>query len=62
MVALVLGYAAIQFHDKIWQIALLGVGWFIFGRSMAEKTVTLVTVTSSSGESEKNSSGRSWAC
>jgi membrane protease YdiL (CAAX protease family) len=61
VVALVLCYAAIQFRDNLWQIALVGVGWFIFGRSMAEKTVTLVTVTSSSGESEKIPMGRRWA-
>ncbi|MGA8407910.1 MAG: CPBP family intramembrane glutamic endopeptidase [Candidatus Acidiferrales bacterium] len=61
MVALVLCYAVFQFPGKIWQIALVGVGWFIFGRSMAEKTVTLVTVTSSSGEPEKISWGRRWA-
>ena len=61
MVALVLCYAVFQFPGKIWQIALVGAGWFIFGRSMAEKTVTLVTVTSSSGEPEKISWGRRWA-
>jgi membrane protease YdiL (CAAX protease family) len=53
MVALVLGYAAFLFPDNIWKIALVGMGWFIFGRSMAEKTVTLVSVTSASGEQEK---------
>lgn len=53
LVALVLCYAAFLFPAEIWKIALVGVGWFIFGRSMAEKTVTLVTVTSSSGEQEK---------
>lgn len=61
MVALVMCYAAIQFPKNIWQIVLVGIGWFIFGRSMAEKTVTLVTVTSSSGEPEKISWGRRWA-
>ena len=40
---------------------MVGIGWFIFGRSMAEKTVTLVTVPSSSGEPEKIPSGRRWA-
>jgi len=45
MVALVLGYAAFLFPANIWQIALVGVGWFIFGRSMAEKTVTLVSAS-----------------
>jgi membrane protease YdiL (CAAX protease family) len=53
MVALVLCYAAYLFPANIWKIALVGFGWFVFGRSMAEKTVTLVSVTSSSGEREQ---------
>jgi membrane protease YdiL (CAAX protease family) len=52
MVLLVLGYAAIVFPARIGSILLVGIGWFFFGRSMAEKTVTLVTVASSSGERE----------
>lgn len=58
IVALVLIYAAFQFPAEIWKITLVGVGWFFFGRSMAEKTVTLVTVTSPSGEPEKIPWGR----
>jgi membrane protease YdiL (CAAX protease family) len=61
LVAVVLCYAAFLFPTEIWKIALVGIGWFIFGRSMAEKTVTLVTVTSSSGEREKIPFGRQWA-
>jgi membrane protease YdiL (CAAX protease family) len=61
MVALVLGYAAFLFPANIWQIALVGVGWYIFARSMAEKTVTLVTVPSSSGEAQRIPRGRQWA-
>jgi membrane protease YdiL (CAAX protease family) len=61
VVALVLCYAAFLFPDQIWKIALLGVGWYFFGRSMAEKTVTLVTVTSSSGETQPIPKGRRWA-
>lgn len=61
MVALVLCYAAFLFPASIWKIALVGVGWFFFGRSMAEKSVTLVTVTSQSGEAEKIPAGRLWA-
>jgi membrane protease YdiL (CAAX protease family) len=53
MVAWVLCYAAYLFPASIWKIALVGIGWFVFGRSMAEKTVTLVSVTSSSGEREQ---------
>lgn len=61
MVALVLCYAVFLFPDSIWKIALVGVGWYFFGRSMAEKGVTLVTVTSQSGEPEKIPAGRRWA-
>jgi membrane protease YdiL (CAAX protease family) len=53
IVALVLAYAAFLFPANLWKIALVGIGWFFFGRSMAEKTVTLVSVTSSSGEREQ---------
>jgi membrane protease YdiL (CAAX protease family) len=53
IVALVLCYAAFLFPANIWKISLVGVGWFFFGRSMAEKTVTLVSVTSSSGEQKQ---------
>ena len=53
MVSLVLCYAAFLFPASVWKIVLVGIGWFFFGRSMAEKTVTLVSVPSSSGEQEK---------
>ena len=61
IVALILLYAAILFPGDAWKIALVGFGWFVFGRSMAEKTVTLVTTTSSSGEPEKVPANRRWA-
>ena len=61
IVGLVLAYAIFLFPADTWKIALVGVGWFIFGRSMAEKSVTLVSVASSSGEQEKIPSGRRWA-
>jgi len=61
LVALVLIYAAVTFPADLWKIALVGVGWFFFSRSMAEKSVTLVTITSSSGETEKIPQGRRWA-
>jgi membrane protease YdiL (CAAX protease family) len=61
IVALVLSYAAFLFPANIWQILLVGIGWFFFGRSMAEKTVTLVTVASSSGEAQPIQRGRQWA-
>src|SRR5580704_15602401 len=58
VVALVLAYAAFLFHADIWKIALVLVGWFFFGRSMAEKSVTLVSITSESGEVQKTPWGR----
>jgi len=61
IVALVLCYAAFLFPANTWKILLVGIGWFFFGRSMAEKTVTLVSVTSSSGEREQIPWGRRWA-
>jgi len=61
IVGLVLCYAAFLYPASAWKIVLVGIGWFFFGRSMAEKAVTLVTVTSPSGEPEKISRGRRWA-
>jgi membrane protease YdiL (CAAX protease family) len=61
IVTLVLCYAAFLYPADLWKIALVGVGWFFFGRSMAEKTVTLVTVASSSGERQQIPWGRRWA-
>jgi len=61
LVAVVLCYAAFNFWADLWKIALVGVGWFFFSKSMAEKSVTLVTITSSSGETEKIPMGRRWA-
>jgi len=61
MVALVLGYAVFLFPAAYWKIALVAIAWYFFGRSMAEKAVTLVTITSDSGETRKIPSGRRWA-
>ena len=60
IVSLVLIYAAIIYPESSWKILLVGIGWWFFGQSMAEKTVTLVTVTSASGEAEKIPMGRRW--
>jgi membrane protease YdiL (CAAX protease family) len=58
MVGLVLCYAAFLFPSDIWKIVLVGIAWFFFGRSMAEKAVTLVSITSESGEQQKIPWGR----
>jgi membrane protease YdiL (CAAX protease family) len=61
IVAVVLLYSAYQFPENLWKIALVGIGWFVFARSLAEKTVTLANVTSASGEPQKIPSGQRWA-
>lgn len=58
IVTLVLAYAAFMFHADAWKIALVLIGWFFFSRCMAEKSVTLVTITSESGEVQKIPWGR----
>jgi membrane protease YdiL (CAAX protease family) len=61
IVGLVLCYAAFLFPASAWKIGLVGAGWFLFARSLAEKTVTLANVTSESGEIQKISQGRRMA-
>jgi membrane protease YdiL (CAAX protease family) len=61
LVAAVLLATCLLFPHDAWKVALVAVGWFFFARSMAEKSVTLVTVVSESGEAEKIPSGRRWA-
>ena len=61
VVMLIFAAALWRFPSDGWKIALVGVGWFFFARSMAEKSVTLVTVTSESGETHKIPAGRRWA-
>lgn len=58
VVALVLAWAVFLYPSQAWKIGLVGLGWFFFARSMAEKSVTLVTVPSSSGEAQKIPWGR----
>jgi hypothetical protein len=60
LVLLILLAGCWLFPQDSWKIALVAVGWCLFARSMAEKSVTLVTVTSESGEARKPPSGRRW--
>jgi membrane protease YdiL (CAAX protease family) len=60
IVALILLFAANLFPADAWKILLLFIGWYFFARSMAEKTVTMVRVTSASGEPDKVSRSRQW--
>src|SRR5205085_9572 len=41
LVTFVLIYDLVRFPKDGWKIALIGVGWLAFGRSMAEKAITL---------------------
>jgi membrane protease YdiL (CAAX protease family) len=61
LVAIVLAYAAYAFPADIPSIAAVGVCWFVFARSMAEKSVTLASVAEASGEAPKVPTGRRWA-
>lgn len=61
LVILVLLAACWLFPQQWWKIALVAIGWIGFSRSMAEKSVTLVTVVSESGEAQPVPAGRRWA-
>jgi membrane protease YdiL (CAAX protease family) len=61
IVILVLAYDCVLYPPQIWKILLVGAAWYIFARSMAEKSVTLVRITSESGETAKIPAGRRWA-
>lgn len=58
LVAIVFVFAILRSPVDAWKVVLIAAGWIAFGRSMAEKSVTLVTVTSSSGEQEPIPKGR----
>ncbi|MBE7220075.1 MAG: hypothetical protein INR64_16515, partial [Caulobacteraceae bacterium] len=61
VVGLALAYA-LWLYPAAWPgIGLVGLGWLVFARSMAEKAVTLATVTSDSGEVRRVPAGRQWA-
>jgi membrane protease YdiL (CAAX protease family) len=60
-VMLMLVFAMVRAPGHAWKILLVAIGWIAFGRSMAEKCVTLVSVTSSSGEQEPIPKSRRWA-
>ncbi len=61
LVGIALLVACWMFPHDAWKIALVGVAWCLFARSMAEKAVTLVTIVSESGEAQKVPRGRLWA-
>lgn len=57
----IFAFVIVRFPDDSWRVLLIAAGWLAFGRSMAEKSVTLVSVSSSSGEPEPIPRGRRWA-
>jgi membrane protease YdiL (CAAX protease family) len=61
MVALILAYAIYSSPQDAWKVLLTGIGWLAFGRSLAEKAVTLISTPSSSGEPEQIPKARRWA-
>jgi len=61
IVLLALAAAAWSFPGDVGWIALTGVLWLAFSRSLAEKVVTLATTTTSSGEPQKIPMGLRWA-
>jgi membrane protease YdiL (CAAX protease family) len=61
VVWLILAAAVAMFPQDWWRIGLVAAGWCFFGRSLAEKSVTLVSAPSSSGEYEPAPRGRQWA-
>ncbi|MEO8435287.1 MAG: CPBP family intramembrane glutamic endopeptidase [Pyrinomonadaceae bacterium] len=61
LVMLVLVYTMISFPADAWRVLLVAVGWLAFGRSMSQKSVTLVPTPSSSGEPQPIPRARRWA-
>jgi membrane protease YdiL (CAAX protease family) len=61
LVGVVLLAACVMFPADAWKVALVGVGWFAFSHSLAQKSVTLVSKPSDSGEGEPIPAGRRWA-
>jgi membrane protease YdiL (CAAX protease family) len=49
---------AVWFPSDAWRVAVVELLWVAFARSLAEKTVTLVTAPSSSGDAERVPTGR----
>ena len=61
LVAPILFYAAWLYPENWWKIGLVGLGWLVFARSLAEKTVTVAKATADSGEAVQISAGMRWA-
>jgi membrane protease YdiL (CAAX protease family) len=53
-------FVAFRFPAEAWKVGLTAAGWWIFGRSLAEKAVTLVRPSSSSGQPEPAPRSQQW--
>ncbi len=62
LVAAVLLYAAWLCPENWWKIVLVGLGWFLFARSLAEKTVTVATADHSIRRDRPNFVGHALGC
>jgi membrane protease YdiL (CAAX protease family) len=60
VVGVILVVTAVMFPEAWWKIALVGGGWLVFSSTLALKSVSLVTVPSSSGEPEPPNRARHW--
>lgn len=60
VVGVILAVTAVMFPAEWWKIALVGGGWLVFSSTLALKSVSLVTVPSSSGEPEPPNRARHW--
>ena len=61
VVGIALAYALWRYPGGVVAILAVAAMWIVFARSLAEKTVTLATVASSSGEQQRVPAGRRWA-
>ena len=61
LVMIVLLYALVTYPHDAWKVAFVATGWLFFSRTMAAKSVTLVTAPSSSGAVNPAPRGRQWA-
>ena len=60
VVGVMLAAVVVMFPAAWWKIALVGGGWLVFSSALALKSVSLVTVPSSSGEPEPPNRARQW--
>ncbi len=60
IVGLALSITILIFPADWWKIVIVGIGWLVFSSTLALKSVSLVTVPSSSGETEPPDRAARW--